>query len=94
MVSNEPIQVAESLADNKFSIKVLYGSVTGKSKVIIKLIIRKKIKFLRFLNNKHFAEEFVKSCLQNGYSDCMIVNLKNYDPEDSLLNEVILLDFV
>lgn len=53
---------------NPTSIKILYGTVTGKS--------------------KYFAEQFIQNCYQQGYSDCSVVSLKDYDPEDKLLSEV------
>ena len=51
------------------SMKILYGSVTGKS--------------------KYFASEFLKKCLQKGYLSSSLVDLKDYDPEDGLANDVI-----
>jgi sulfite reductase alpha subunit-like flavoprotein len=66
------IQLSKDLADvdiePSVNIKVLYGSVTGKSKL--------------------FATEFQKSCNLKGYTNCTVVNLKDYDPEDKLSNEV------
>lgn len=53
---------------SKFSIKILYGSVTGKS--------------------KYFAEDFARECISKGLNDTSVVNMKDYDPEDNLLNEV------
>lgn len=39
---------------------------------------------------KHFSNELMKRCVEKGVvRDCQVVDLKDYDPEDSLLSEVI-----
>ena len=58
----------KSLFEHGVTIKILYGSVTGKS--------------------KHFATEFMKKCLEKGFNKCDLVDLKDYDPEESLFSEV------
>ena len=50
------------------SIKILYGSVTGKA--------------------KHFAKEFLKKCIENGYTQSSLLNMKDYDAEDSLIKDI------
>ncbi|CAF0770517.1 unnamed protein product [Brachionus calyciflorus] len=61
--------VSSELTDkSQFSIKILYGSVTGKS--------------------KYFAEEFSKACASKGLNETSVVNMKDYDPEDNLFNEI------
>ena len=50
------------------SIKILYGSVTGKA--------------------KYFAHQFQKQCTARGFSSTRVIDLKDYEPEDSLMNDV------
>ncbi len=72
--NDDLIQLSKDLLDVEIqptvNIKVLYGSVTGKSKL--------------------FANEFQKSCQLKGYANCTVINLKDYDPEDKLSQEVTL----
>jgi sulfite reductase alpha subunit-like flavoprotein len=49
------------------SIKILYGSVTGKA--------------------KYFAHQFQKQCTARGFSSTRVIDLKDYEPEDSLMND-------
>ena len=90
-MKNQPIKLEALVDEDKITIKILFGSVTGKAKV-------KEI-YRSFFNDidkisvyfKHFSNELMKRCVEKGVvRDCQVVDLKDYDPEDSLLSEVIL----
>ncbi len=80
--------------ESNTSIKILYGSVTGKSKVSVQVDEQARNHLLNlFVFAKHFANEFLKDCIQKGISDCSLIDMKNYDPEDGLVNDVCLFSF-
>ncbi len=85
----------ESTQENGVSIKILYGSVTGKAKVCNWLLLLFSSFFFEVfsvlfvcLNQKLFANEFLKNCIERGITDCSLVDMNNYDPEDGLVNDV------
>ena len=54
-----------------------------------KLFSKSRFFYLNNLKLKKFAIEFQQDCIRKGIKDVILMNIIEYDPEDNLLNDVI-----